>query len=73
VLLVAVIIGGFEVGGATYQFVEAISGYRFGAGYTWRDGIAMVLILLTCADSLLLVAGWNDVVSEARPRSSPWC
>jgi len=71
VLLVAVIItAGFEVGGATYQFVESHQWIpAFGAGYSLGvDGIAMVLILLTVVlIPLLLVAGWNDGGERGAP------
>jgi len=71
VLLVAVIItAGFEVGGATYQFVESHQwDTGLGAGYSLGvDGIAMVLILLTVVlIPLLLVAGWNDGGERGAP------
>lgn len=62
-VIVGVLVAGFDPADPQYQFVESHSWIRsFGAGYTVGiDGVAMVLVLLTTVlMPLLLLAGWND-------------
>ncbi|KQH75988.1 NADH:ubiquinone oxidoreductase subunit M [Mycobacterium gordonae] len=64
-VIVGVLVAGFDPADPQYQFVENQSWIRsFGAGYTVGiDGVALVLILLTTVlMPLLLLAGWNDAV-----------
>ena len=62
-VIVGVLVAGFDPADPQHQFVENHSWIgSFGAGYTVGiDGVALVLILLTTVlMPLLLLAGWND-------------
>ncbi|MDH6196617.1 NADH-quinone oxidoreductase subunit M [Mycobacterium frederiksbergense] len=66
--LTAVIVAGFDPGGARYQFVESHRWIpSFGTGYILGvDGIALALVVLTTVlVPLLIVAGWNDAARQS--------